>query len=373
MSIETMIGDVEAGLVRLIRYGLGFRYTAANLTALAAITPGADRLVYVTGSGLFEWVPYVTTSANGSTVIAATGYSAGRWIKVVSTWTLGAGGTPVGSITTGPLTTVEAYSSDEGTDAALDKCIGTTPSVLVQFTGDSPQSISTLPGTFYKNNLTFKLLILTTNLRGKAAGTQGSISGDTGAYPLIGSLRRLLCGVSTDSGIDGVERIEIGGASLVNEDAERRSFCHEMQVTVRASFSIDDEDLDTAWGLRIQPEITDFPAVFDAQNYVASGGGFTEALGVGLSRTIAATVAKISGVAVAADELVNTFTANTHTYRDLTPAGAWVFTAVAVGAGAPALVAGRLRVAVTTTDSSSIVSDRALCSLSVPFGSPIDL
>lgn len=369
-----MIADVEAGLVRLIRLGLGYRYSAANLTALAAIAGGEGRLVYVTGSGLFEWVPYSTTSANGSTVIAATGFSAGRWVKVSSTWTLGAGGTAVGSITTGPLVVVEAYSSDEGPDAALDKCIGATPSVLVQFTGDSPQSISVLPGTFYKNNLTFKLLILTSNLRGKAAGTQGSISGDTGAYPLIGSLRRLLCGVSTDSGITGIERIDIGGASLVNEDAERRNFCHEMQVTIRASFSIDDEDLDDA-AIRIQPEVIDFQTKeFDVRNFIASGGGFTEAIrGAGLTRTITATVAKISGVAVSAAETTHTFTPQTQTYRDLTPAGAWVFSEVALGADAPSLTAGRLRVSVTSTDSSGLVTDRPLCSLSIPFGDPIDI
>jgi len=376
MSVETMIADVEAGLVRLIRLGLGFRYSAANLTALAAVAGGEGRLVYVTGSGLFEWIPYTATSANGSTVIAATGFSAGRWVKVSSTWTLGAGGTPVGSITTGPLMTVEAYSSDEGTDAdaVLDKCIGTTPSVLLQFTGDNPQSISLLPGTFYKNSLTFKLLILTTNLRGKAAGTQGSISGDTGAYPLIGSLRRLLCGVSMSSGIDGVERIDIGAASMVNEDAERRNFCHEMQVTVRASFSIDDEDLDDA-AIRIQPEVIDFQTKeFDAQNFIASGGGFTEAIrGAGLTRTITTTVAKISGVAVSAAETTHTFTPQTQTYRDLTPAGAWVFSEVALGADAPALTAGRLRVSVTSTDSSGLVTDRPLCSLSIPFGDPIDI
>jgi len=369
-----MIADVEAGLVRLIRLGLGFRYSAANLTALAAVAGGEGRLVYVTGSGLYEWIPYVTTSANGSTVIAATGFSAGRWVKVSSTWTLGAGGTAVGSITTGPLVVVEAYSSDEGADATLDKCIGTTPSVLLQFTGDNPQSISTLPGTFYKNSLTFKLLILTTNLRGKAAGTQGSISGDTGAYPLIGSLRRLLCGVSTDSGIDGIERIEVGAASLLNADADRRNFCHEMQVTVRASFSIDDEDLDDA-AIRIQPEVIDFQTKeFDVRNFIASGGGFTEAIrGAGLTRTITATVAKISGVAVSAAETTRTFTPQTQTYRDLTPAGAWVFSEVALGADAPALVAGRLRVSVTSTDSSGLVTDRPLCSLSIPFGDPIDI
>ena len=76
MSVESLIGDCEAGLVRLISRGLSWRYPAkANLTALAAmdvvvLTDGA--LCYVTSEGaVYEWLAYSTTAPSSPNVIAA--------------------------------------------------------------------------------------------------------------------------------------------------------------------------------------------------------------------------------------------------------------------------------------------------------------
>lgn len=384
MSVETLIADVESALVRLVRLGLGWRYPSkASLTDLAALQAAVLRdggLCYVTGQGLFEWLPFSTATADGVNVVASTnlpaGKTNGRWVKVSTTWTYGAGGTSLSSKATGYLKSVEAYSSDDGADVAIERVFGATPSVLVQFTGDSPTSNSNLPGTFYKDSLEFQLLVITSNLRGIASATQGSpvADEDPGAYRVIGDLRRLLCGVSPDFGISGVERVEIGAASLAFEDLDRRLFVWTLGVTVRASFSIDDEDLDDA-AVRAQPALTEHwpAAVFDKDNYVASGGGLNEGAGVGFDRNIEATIAKIGGAAVSAAETPVTFDADTDTYRDLAPGGTWVFTSVSAGASAPALATGRLRVGVTRTDSAGVVSDTALCSFSIPFGDPIDV
>jgi hypothetical protein len=175
--------------------------------------------------------------------------------------------------------------------------------------------------------------------------------------------------VSGVFGVTGVERVEIGPSSLAFEDYERRLFVWTMGVTIRASFQIEDEDLEDA-AIRLQPALTEnWPALtWDKDNYISRGGGLDEGAGAGLSRTIDETIAKVGSTAVSAAAQLVTFTAERDTYRDLSPAGVWTFTAVAVGASQPPLVSGRLRVAVTRTDASGIVGDMALCSFSIPYG-----
>ena len=390
MSLETLIGDAEAGLVRLIQLGLGWRYPArADLTALAAmdvlvLNDGA--LVYVTSeSAVYEWLTFSVSAVSAPTVIAPAsppaGKTNGRWHKVVTDWTYGAGGTNLGQKTTGYLKAVEAYSVDEGPDAAIERVFGKTPSVLVQFTGDAPISDSGLRGAFYKTTLNFQLLIITANLRGRVNATQGppvqltdEASSDPGAYRIIGHLRRLLCGVSGIFGVAGIERIEIGPTSLAFEDYDQRLYVWTMNVMMKGSFQIEDEDLEDA-ALRIQPALTEnWPAVtWDKNNYISRGGGLDEGVGTGLSRTVDETIAKVAGTAVSVAATPVTFSASSDTYRDLSTAGTWIFTAVAAGAPQPALASGRMRVAVTRTDASNVLGDMALCSFSIPYGDAFDI
>lgn len=391
MSVETLITDVEAALARLLRLGLLARYQpVADLTGLAAtVGPSDGALRWVTAaSALFEWQPYVTTAANGSTIIASASASVpnGRWSKVVTTWTMGAGGPNLGTasplrdpVTQATIPTylaaVETYSSTDGPDAALDKVFGQTPSVLIQFRGSAPKSDSNLPGTFYKDDLRFLLIIISENLSPAPAATQGSrVAGtvDPGAYRIIGNLRRLLCGVSPDFGVAEVERVEIGDVDLFRETDDRRLQIWTMDILCRTSWHIQDEDL-VDYSIYAQPELTDCsPAlVFDKDNFVASGCGLVEGLGTGFARTVEAGIAMIGGVAVASADTSHTFTADSDTYRDLSAAGAWTFTAVAVYDDQPALASGSLRVAITRTDDTGVVSDTALCSYSIPFGAAI--
>ena len=160
---------------------------------------------------------------------------------------------------------------------------------------------------------------------------------DPGAYRIIGALRRLLCGVAGTFGVAGVERIEIGPTSLAFEDYDQRLYVWTMNVMMRASFQIEDEDLEDA-ALRIQPALTEnWPAAtWDKNNYISRGGGLDEGAGTGLSRTVDETIAKVGwhcGICRCADLV--TFAASSDTYRDLSPAGVWTFTAVAAGAPQP--------------------------------------
>lgn len=382
MSVESLIGDVEAALARLIRLGLGVRLPAVgSAIALAALDVGAlspGELCPV-GAGLFEWMPYSSAPDDGVLVVAPSPAPAvGRWHKVVTDWTYGAGGLNLGAKTTGYLRAAEAYGSDDGPDAVLERVYGQTPSVLVQFTNDEPESIDMTPGAFYRNVLSFQLIVMNSSLRPAPATTQGppdsvEAAADPGSYRTIGDLRRLLAGVAPDPKIPGVERIELGRVELGDEAENQRLFQFLVQVRVRASFVIEDEDLVDAWSIAAQPaDTTPAPdaATFDARNYVISGCGLVEGHGPGLSRTIAAAIAKVDGSVVTAAQLSVTFDANTDTYRDLDADG-WHLAAVDSGAPAPALADGRLRVAVTRTDGAGVLYDRELCSYSVAFGSPV--
>jgi hypothetical protein len=277
---------------------------------------------------------------------------------------------------TGYLRQVEAYSSDDGPEVAIEKVFGSTPSVLVQYTGDTVTPDSNLPGAFYKDVLHFKLLIICANLRPSPATTQGSpIAGeDPGAYRVIGDLRRLVCGIAPTFGVDGVERVEIGDSELLFEDIDRRLFVWSLGINVRASFDIQDEDLADI-PIEAQPALTDAgpSRIFDAANYIASGGGLDDGEGPGLSRNIDVTIAVIGGTALFASATPATFAAHADTYRDLAPEGTWAFSAVAAGAAQPAKVDGQLRVGVTRTDATGVLYDKALCSYSIPFGSPIPI
>lgn len=376
MSVESLITDVESSLTRLIRYGLGARKQVADLTALAA-QPRLAGLRYVPASGVWEWQPYSTATADGSTVVASTLQARGRWVKLDTTWTYGAGGTKLGSKTSGYLLTVEEFDSEDVAEV-VERVKDATPSVMVQWAGSNPQSIANPRGYFYRDDLAFVLLIISSNLRGVAAATQGSpiaaeAATDPGVHAIVGQLRRLICGVSPVFGVDGVERLEIGPVSRISESDDRRLFVYSMIVTAKCSWSIEDEDL-VDFTLQAQPELVDeYPLLaFDKRNFVASGGDFAEGLGDGFDRTITAVVAVVGGVSVSAAELAHTFTASTDTYRDLSADG-WAFVEVDVGAEPPAPAEGAMRVARTRTDDVGVVSDQALCSFAVPFGDPLSI
>ena len=91
-----------------------------------------------------------------------------------------------------------------------------------------------------------------------------------------------------------------------------------MDVYALTSFSIDDQDL-VDMTIQAQPELADCaPAVeFDPDNYLASGGGLSEGLGVGFTRTVEAAIVVIGGSAVASTDTSVTLPVSSTTWRDL--------------------------------------------------------
>ena len=382
MGPENYISTIEAAICRITRLGLGWRRPAvADLTALVAVdvtvlSDGA--MAYVTSeANIYEWSIDSTATDDGSTVLASTTLdpsARGRWLKVSTSWTYGAGGTNLAKKQTGYLRTVEPYASTETSqgdeDGILSRIAAQTPSVCVQFVGDEIESYDNQPGTLYAATLGIKLIIASTNLRAAPAAVRGDgVSDDPGVYRIIGDLRRLFGGLSFDNGIEGVERIEIGGSELISELEDRRVYVWGLDLIVKASFAIEDEDLAIDGEIWVQPKLTEFWPLpkWDKLNYIATGGTLS---GSGLTRTVDATMGLIVGSAVSFASSSVTLPASKDTYRDLDPSTGWHFTSVDIGSPQPPIVAGRLRVAVSRTTASDIEIDAGLCSFSTAYGSP---
>ena len=382
MGPENYISTIEAAICRITRLGLGWRRPAvADLTALVAVdvtvlSDGA--MAYVTSeANIYEWSIDSTATDDGSTVLASTTLdpsARGRWLKVSTSWTYGAGGTNLAKKQTGYLRTVEPYASTETSqgdeDGILSRIAAQTPSVCVQFVGDEIESYDNQPGTLYAATMGIKLIIASSNLRAAPAAVRGDgVSDDPGVYRIVGDLRRLFGGLSFDNGIEGVERIEIGGSELISELEDRRVYVWGLDLIVKASFAIEDEDLAIDGEIWVQPKLTEFWPLpkWDKLNYIATGGTLS---GSGLTRTVDATTGLIVGSAVSFASSSVTLPASKDTYRDLDPSTGWHFTSVDIGSPQPPIVAGRLRVAVSRTTASDIEIDAGLCSFSTAYGSP---
>lgn len=382
MGPENYISTIEAAICRIARLGLGWRRPAvADLTALVAVdatvlSDGA--MAYVTSeANIYEWAIDSTATVDGSTVLASITLdpsARGRWLKVLTSWTFGAGGTNLAKKQTGYLRAVEPYASMETSqgedDGILSRIAAQTPSVCVQFVGDEIESYDNQPGTLYSATLGIKLIIASSNLRAAPAAVRGDgVSDDPGVYRIIGDLRRLFGGLSFDNGIEGVERIEIGGSELISELEDRRVYIWGLDLIVKASFAIEDEDLAVDGEIWVQPKLTEFWPLtkWDKLNYIATGGTLS---GSGLTRTVDATTGLIGGSAISFAASSVTLPASKDTYRDLDPSTGWYFTSVDIGSPQPPIVAGRLRVAVSRTTATDIEMDAGLCSFSAAYVSP---
>lgn len=381
LDVRNAITTVEAALLEVIELAFKVRLpaqatVAALRTAFTVKLLGHRALVYVTGeSRVYRWDRYSTAADDGVNVIAPTPLSAaGRWLRVSSPVNYGPNyNAPLQSKQTGYLKTVTLYRGDELAAEMQEKADGNTPFVLIEWMGDSPKPMSLLPGALYDDTHNFNLLIGSFCARNSNTNPWGSplaaeATEDPGPNAIIGDLRYVLAGVAL--GIPHVVHVEIGDARKVDEDLEDRLLLYSLAVSVRIGFTIPDEDLEPLV-VQVTPRLADHPPPkFDPLNYVAQGYFLEEGIGAGLSRTFGEGIAFISGAAISSTPDPVTFTADRDTYRDLKPDGTFAYTAVAVGAAAPPLTAGALRLAVTRTAAAEVLSDTWLCSSSHQYGLP---
>jgi len=276
LDVRTIIPTVEQTLWDLLSLGYEVRLAPvadlAGLRAAPAQTVRDRALRYVTADGnLWRWSQASTAADNGTTVIAPTTapYAPagnGRWLRVSSPATFGPNRfAPLQAKQTGYARSIILYQG-EGRGATpkevAESLFGQSPAMLLQWLGDDARARSQYAGALYWNVLEFQVLCYSECLRGRPAGLLGSpLAGeaakDPGLQRMVGDVRYLLAGVQT--GVDGIESVEIGRSDVLSEDEEERIFIGAVQVLVRTSFAIPDEDLETHEH-RGRPEVDRLPA-----------------------------------------------------------------------------------------------------------------
>ena len=99
-------------------------------------------------------------------------------------------------------------------------------------------------------------------------------------------------------------------------------------------------------------------STFDPMNYIV--GGYSIPLGAGLTKTPVPGQAVVGGVAVSSIPPAHTFVALTATYRELDQDGVLYYQQTAIGAPAPPVIFGCMRLGVTVTNATGVASDTYL-------------
>lgn len=382
LDIRSAITQVQEALVEVLDLAYRYRYPeAADLTALAAVDAQKlpDRaLIFVQTEGVvYRWLPGSRLAPTLPFVVQPNVLPVqgnGRWIRQSSSVTLGpAYFRPLHRVRQGYAKVVQIYQGED--EEVLERIYAQRPAFLVEWVSDKLAVKSYMHGAIYDYDFQFSVHCLAKNLRngpdavvGSSVAADSGIPAGPGLYQMIGDVRYLLGGCTL--GLDpGVKFTDVTGAArIVEMDLAQRVFRAEMDVTVKGSVHVVDEDLFT--DPQIYVERRDAGTVadesFDASNYVAQGFQFGPQ-----SSLVAAPspgVAYIGGALVSSAPGAHTFEPDADTYRDLFPNGRLFYQAVSIGADPPPQPAGTLRLGITRTSASAIVADQLTCSYSVPSG-----
>ena len=262
--------------------------------------------------------------------------------------------------------------SGEYDDEAISELFAKKPTFVVVPAGSSRRARSLVPGTYYQETYRFRVWGISQSLRRGPAGLLGSAyavdGGDPGLNYVMGAVKRALAGSTL--GIPGVITTELGDEDVVAHDLSNRVFCNSLELNVHATLHLPDDDLAPLTAVTTTTQLADpgDAEQVDLQNYVADGC-YPDRFGP-LFTTIRGGIAYVAGKLVQAQPQSLTLPASSDVYRDLLPSGVFVVQSVPSEAAPPAAPAGALRVGLTTTNSSSITSDRFLCSTLIKFVGP---
>lgn len=388
LDIRTVLAQLHQALVSTIDLAYRLRLPpVADLAALAgaylgdpagdeAVTVPDRALCFVQSEGVvYRWhaassaapiAPYVVSPASFPALSAGNG----RWLRESSSVTLGpAFYRPLHRVAVGYARAVEIY---EGLDEEmLERIYAVRPAFLVEWERDALRVKSYMHGALYDYEATYKLHCLSQNYEpGPAALVGSELPGatDPGLYQMIGDLRYLLGGCQLGLA-PGVKFVDVtGSARIVEKDLSQRVFRAELDVVVKGSVHVVDEDLFANPEIWIERRDAGAAAgqTFDASNHVAQGYKLGPQRGLAAAPTPG--VAYIAGQLVTSAPGVHTFDPSADTYRDLGSDGTLTYQAVDLGAPAPPQRPGTLRVGFTRTGADSIDADTYLCSFSVPSG-----
>lgn len=379
LDIRTAITQVQTALVDVLSLAYQARYPeVADLPALQSLDWNRIEraLIFVRSEGVvYRWSNASTLAPVLPYVVAPSSNPPnGRWLRQSSSVTLGpAWFRPLHRVRTGYARAVQIYQGEDG--EALERVYGQRPAILVEWLSDELAVKSYQHGAIYDYAWKFAIHCLSKNLRtgpdaviGSDVAADAGTVPDPGLYQMIGDVRYLLGGCTL--GLEpGIKFCDVSGAArIVETDLAQRLFRAELDVVVKGSVHVVDEDLIQNPQVWVERRDAGTPAgeSFDASNYVALGYKFAPQ--PGLTAIPSAGVAYVGGQLVSSSPGAHTFEDDADTYRDLYPDGRLAYSAVSIGADAPPVTPGTLRVGLTRTEGGAITGDSYLCSYSVPSG-----
>lgn len=391
-SVRTLITEVQKALVETLDLALRRRFTVRDLTALRTFLTGGTQgskaivhreLCYVQSEGTNFRFDLYSSLADGVDVItpADRGIKPGRWRRCTLQAPYGRFTLPLCQVPPAFLERedglfgvaryakqVQIYEGESTEEEMLTRLFGQRPSILVKWEDDQVTPRSNRPGCLYVTQQRFSVLCVAQNNRPDWQALQGSTLPDPSEGPglnrMIGDVRYVLAGAQLGLG-PYVERVEIGGARILEEDLSQRLFVGQVDIAVHASVHLADEELQPIEVLGVQPLLASGAPATD--NLVIEG--FTLAPGPGLERALARGAALVNNGRVDYEPTVLRFPASRDVYLDLQEDGT-LFLPSAVSGAAPPALAGALRVGVVRTGAAEVLSFNYLCPTLVPWRGP---
>lgn len=395
LDIRTAQDRLEDVLRDAILYALGKRIaTVSNVSNLRAfVTQGQtggvlnnDSLAVIVVGGLvtasYRWSQESVAADNGTTVIKPDDITfSGRWIAWTSTIRfspqVGGDSFLLHEIPQGPLERVIVLnkSMDGAEISALIS--GQVPSAMIEATDDIPEDMTLDTGYRWDTRYEFTVSVIAQNLRDRRQSTHGStLDPSIGANLLDGFIKALFGGTNITPEESGIRNIQVGrGMNWYSTEAQRRVI-RSRGFTIQATEANPQapNEVGPAQEVDAQAELTDLgdhaDESFDISNYVS--GGMTVGLGPGLTKTVTAGTAQLAGLTVTYAGQLKTFTASVDTYRDLLPNGSMVFVEAAFDQDV-AVTPNAMRVGMTRTDGSGVLSDRMIAETRIPFMNPLQI
>lgn len=253
LVIETALRDTL-----LLAYGRQLPPVAMT-DALAAVPSSAltdDDLRHVAAARrTYRFARSDARAADGVSIIAPSDLPAGapgRWLRTESL------------VAEGYLERCELYNEDEDQETMTERLLSKKPALLISFEGARHKPVSNRAGALYWYVVSYRLLAISTNMRGGETAWHGSPRAqesklDPGTAAILGDAKAVLAG--SDLGLGGaVERVEIGEERPVIVALAKRTVVEALDITVWATLR-PEEDVVSLEGADAEYAIGDEPVL----------------------------------------------------------------------------------------------------------------
>jgi len=258
--IETALRDTL-----LLAYGrrLAPVATIVDLARLPSAALGDDDLRHISAARrTYRFLRSDARAADGETILVPSDLPAGapgRWLRTESL------------VADGYLDRCELYNEDEDEETMTERLLSKKPALLISFEGARHKPMSNRAGALYWYIVSYRLLAISTNMRGGESAWHGSqrreeAKLDPGTAAILGDAKAVLAG--SDLGLGGaVERVELGEERPVIVALAKRTVVEALDVTVWATLR-PEEDIVPLDGADAEYAIDDAPVVESEVDFI---------------------------------------------------------------------------------------------------------